>query len=1067
MPRQPKLRVFLFGLFRLEREGKPVPLPTRKVEALLAYLILHPEPQLREKLAALFWGESPAVRANGSLRTALNVLRQRLGKSAILGDRYNTVQFNPDFPIRVDVRDFERAAAGEADPGLLDLYRGDLLAEHYDDWLTPLREHYRERQLAGLLQLTQLRRAQSEYGRAIEFAHQVLTLDSGNERAHQHLMFCYLATGNREAALAQYDRCRQILRQELSVEPLPETMALYQWIKQAALPRPSTAALKTNLPIPFSSFVGRRRETAQLKQLLAPRPDREGRRIVNRLVTLTGPGGCGKTRLAIQVATDLIDAYEAGVWWVELVQLTEAALVPQAVAQALGVSVSPTRATLELLVEHLRSKRLLLVLDNCEHLITACARLVDRLLTACPHLQILVTSREALALTGEVIWPTPSLSLPDPRQLDSLETLGLAESVQLFVERAAAVRPGFQLTPQNALALAQVCERLDGIPLAIELAAARVKVLSVEQIRARLDDQFGLLTTGSRTALPRHQTLRAALDWSYELLPAAEQTLLRFLAVFAGGFSLEAVEAVCGSIGVLESVLKRSPTASLSEAPFRARLETPARMRALSEFEDTFLEPALPVLNLLTQLVNKSLVVVEPAEGEATRYRLLEIIRQYALARLAEAGEDRLIHEQHLAYFSSLAEILDSKTVGADQNQALDQLEMEHGNLRAALDFGETEPGQVEAALRVAAALRRFWLVRGHYQEGRERLDRLLARPEAAAPTAARAKALHGLGGLCHQQGDYAAARPYLQAGQALYRELGDRYGIAATLNNLGLVAHEQGDNEQAKILLKESVDLFRQVGDKTGLGNALNNLGHVNLETGDFPEARLYIEASVPVYREGGNHQALAYALHNLGELARQQGNLMEARAYHDQALAIRRRLDDRPRVAWSLSALGLVAYELGDEPAAAVALEESVQLFRQVGERLGLATALGRLGRVRLYLEELSSAATELAEALRLFVDLNRQKEVGETLAGLGAVAAAEGQAERAARLLAAAGAMLTTLDAQGSPADKLLHEQAISLARSQLKPAIFELAWAAGQAMAAGQGEAAVNYALDLYS
>jgi predicted ATPase len=389
-----------------------------------------------------------------------------------------------------------------------------------------------------------------------------------------------------------------------------------------------------NLPSELSSFVGREKELSEVKRLLAD----------TRLLTLTGSGGCGKTRLALAAATDLLEEFEEGVWMVELAPLADPALVPQAVASTLGVREQPGRSPTETLSDYLSSKQVLLVLDNCEHLIEACAVLAEALLHSCPELRILATSREALGITGEVAWLVPSLSLPDLRHLPEIESLPRYESARLFVERTTAVKPTFALTERNATAVAQVCYRLDGIPLAIELAAARAKVLSVEQISERLDDCFRLLAAGSRTAMPRHRTLHATMDWSHDLLPDEEQTLFRRLSVFAGGFTLEAAESVCAG-------------------------------KDLQRDE---------VLELLSHLVDKSLVAVWEKDGE-TRYRLLETVRQYGREKLSESGEEGHLWERHAGYYLALAAKAEPELKGAGQVEWLQRFEWEHDNLRAAI----------------------------------------------------------------------------------------------------------------------------------------------------------------------------------------------------------------------------------------------------------------------------------------------------------------------------------------------------------------------------------------------
>jgi predicted ATPase/transcriptional regulator with XRE-family HTH domain len=483
----------------------------------------------------------------------------------------------------------------------------------------------------------------------------------------------------------------------------------------------------TDLPVPMTSFIGRARELAAVKQRFSSA----------RLLTLTGPGGCGKTRLALQAAAELADKFADGVCFVELAPLGDPRLVPQSVASALGVREEPTRPLPVTLIDTLHRRQLLLVLDNCEHLIAACAELAHILLSACPQLHVLATSREVLGVAGEMAWRVPPLASPDPQRPVPVEHLLQYEAVQLFVERARTVQPTFTVTERNAAAVAQVCHRLDGIPLAIELAAARVKVLTVEQIAARLDDRFRLLTGGSRIALPRQQTLQAAIDWSYDLLSEPERRLWRRLSVFAGGWTLEAAEAVCAGAGL----------------------------------------DAAEVLDRLTSLVDKSLVTVDAMAGEA-RYRLLETIRQYGREKLERSGEAAVIRRQHLEWHVGLAERAEPELTGPDQAVWLEKLEAEHDNLRAALEWSQVEAQGEQIGLRVAAALWRFWLVHGHLREGRRWLEGMLAGSPEAWP-AVRAKALYGAGALAEDQGDYAAARAFFAESLALRRELLDAGAFA------------------------------------------------------------------------------------------------------------------------------------------------------------------------------------------------------------------------------------------------------------------------------------------------
>src|SRR5579884_1260938 len=501
-------------------------------------------------------------------------------------------------------------------------------------------------------------------------------------------------------------------------------------------PLRSLEAFAHNLPVQLTSFIGREKEMEEIKRLLS----------TAHLLTLTGSGGCGKTRLALQVAADRVEEYADGVWLVELAAIADLGLVPQTVAVALGVSEEPNRPLGETLANYLRPKSLLLVLDNCEHLLTACAQLADTLLRTCPKVRILASSREGLGLLGEALYHVPSLSLPDEKRLPTLEQLSQYEAVRLFVERAVLSRPDFAVTAQNAASVVQICSRLDGIPLAIELAAARARALAVEQLAQRLDDRFRLLTGGSRTALPRQQTLRATIDWSYDLLSQAERTLLRRLSVFLGGWTLEAAEAVCADASHAPPRAAAMGAGEHAAAPLEAGSRENAGGPVAAE----------AVLDLLSRLVDKSLVLVEESAEAEARYRLLETVRQYSRDRLMESEEARDLRCRHRDWFLTLAEGAERRLRGPDQVAWLNRLAQEHDNLRMALEWCRAEEDAgAEAGLRLAGALWRFWRVRGYLSEGRERLEAALAQASASERTAQRAKALYGLAALAWGQGDY------------------------------------------------------------------------------------------------------------------------------------------------------------------------------------------------------------------------------------------------------------------------------------------------------------------------
>jgi predicted ATPase/class 3 adenylate cyclase len=709
-----------------------------------------------------------------------------------------------------------------------------------------------------------------------------------------------------------------------------------------------------NLPQQLTSFIGRQKEMAEVEALLGG----------TRLLTLAGAGGTGKTRLGLQVAAHLLDQYEDGVWLVELAPLSDPALVPQAVAAPFGVKEEPGKPLVRTVTEYLKRKHLLLVLDNCEHLLMACAALAEAILQGCPHVRVLATSREGLNIAGEHTYRVPSLSLPDPRNLPSLEHLAEYEAVKLFVERAALSRPGFRVTQQNAPAVAQVCCRLDGIPLAIELAAARSKALPVEKLNERLDDRFRLLTGGSRTALPRQQTLRALIDWSYDLLSEPERALLRRLSVFAGGWTLEAAEAIAdcglriadwGSPGIeILAASKPERGTDLESSPS----ETDAGSGGGSS-QSAFRIPHSAILDLLTGLVEKSLVVYE--EG-SERYRLLETVRQYARDRLLEAGDGEAIRARHREYFLALAEEAEGHLTGPQQREWLERLETEHENLRAALDWSVSERMKDEGGrmnpipfilhpssfiLRMAGALWRFWRVRGHLTEGRERLAQALARPGGTA--AGRAKALNGAGILACVQSDFRTARSLLEEALAIFRQIGDRRGIAGTLIHLGNVALAHPDRQAAaRSLYEESLAIHRELGDRPGTACCLANLGEVARNQGDDAAARTLFEEGLVTFRELGDERSIALLLSNLGNISQEHGDYGAARSLYEESLAISRELGDRWGIAASLGNLGSAAYDQGDYAAARSLHEQKLAISRDLGDSGAIAASFDNLAKV-----------------------------------------------------------------------------------------------------------------------
>lgn len=798
----PPLKLQLFGPFRLESEHGIISLPRRKTELLLAYLALFPRPVSREKLASLFWGDVSDAQARASLRNALAILRGQLG-DLLITDR-ETVGLDPNYPLIVDVREFERIT-NQADAGTEELksactlYTDDLLGDFYEDWILVERERLRKLHYGVLSRLTQELRAGSQYQSAIEYAKQALKLEPADEQLHQHLMFCYMAVGDHQAALGQFKQAERSLQTALAIDTTPQTRSLYEWIRQRAVQIPAHAARLTNLPIPLTSFIGRTEEEREVTQLVAQ----------SRLVTLSGVGGTGKTRLAIQSAGALIDHFKDGVWWVDLTAILQPDLVPQEVCRALGVS---EQDILPSLVEHLQHRQLLLVLDNCEHLIDACAALVHELLSRCAHLHLLTTSREPLNLPGESVWAVGGLRIPQSQSL-SLETLKEYESIRLLTERGREVRADFVLTNANASAASQIVRRLDGIPLAVELAAASVNTLTLDQIAARLDARFDLLTKGSRTALPRHQTLSALIDWSFDLLTEPQQILFRRLSIFKGGFTLEAAESVCSGEGI----------------------------------------ESHSVLNLLRELVSKSLVIAQSA-----RFRMLETILAYASHKLQGANETISLSQRHRDFFLHFAEGADQDLRGPRQIETFAMLDHEQENLRAAIQGSLDD--DAEAALRFGAVLWWYWFVRNQFHEGVGYLRRMVERAKDLKRTTAFVRTLNGLWFL---EGFGGMHPPITLQQEALEhaRALGDKKEVALALFGMGT---SPGMEEYS--YLDDSLTLWKEAGDSWGIGFVLNSLGERVRIKGDYELARAYYEESLMYRVACGDTRGIAVSSDNLG---------------------------------------------------------------------------------------------------------------------------------------------------------------------------------------------------------
>jgi predicted ATPase/DNA-binding SARP family transcriptional activator/DNA-binding CsgD family transcriptional regulator len=937
----------------------------KKAASLVKLLALAKGHRLhRERVMAALWPDLEEKPAANNLHLALHFARRALeaGAANATAARYLPLEGGmlalcPDGPLWVDVEAFEEAARTArrvrepaAYRAAIELYTGELLPEDpYDEWAEERREALRETYPALLVELAALYEQRAEHGAAIETLRRVVTEEPTQEEAHAGLMRLYALSGRHHEAILQYERLRKALREGLGEGPGEASRRLYEEIRAgklpAAAPSPSSAGRPSgepsgpspnNLPASLTSFVGREGAMLEVKRLLA----------MTRLLTLTGAGGSGKTRLGLEVARDLVGAYPDGVWLVELAPLSEPTLVPQAVAAALGVREQPGRSVTQALAHYLKSRHTLLVLDNCEHLVDATARLAQALLKACPKLRVLATSREPLGVPGEAVWMVPPLSLPEVQRAPSVESLMSNEAVRLFLDRARSRLPTFELRRENTGAVMRVCHKLEGIPLAIELATGRMGALAVEQVAERLEDSLKVLSGGIRTVDPRHHTMRAALAWSHELLDEPEKRLFGRLSVFAGGWTLEAAEEVCSGGGIGRD----------------------------------------DVLDLLSRLVDKSLVVAgaTPGAGGPLRYRMLEPIRQYGRERLEESGEADRVRERHARYYLALAEDTDAQEAERQLNEGRPvawhkRMESEHANLRAALDWSlgkDAEPDGRDAELGLRLAVTLFWFWYAHQIEGRRYLERAAARGSEPATTRWRARALHGAAWIAFFQGDHGAAKALMEESLALYREVGDEEGIASGLVELGMLAVlGQRDDIPLPAVLEELGELKPRLKNRSTLGYLLMLEGLVALSRGDLGHSATLHEEGLELFRELRDTHGLFSCLIHLAAIALVRGDYEGAPPLLREALRLGWETDYKPAIQNALYGLACVAASR-ERPARAARLWGAVEGMREaygvqitpVG--LSITNYEGRLAaaRSRLGDEEAFAAAWAEGKAMSL---------------------------------------------------------------------------------------------------
>ena len=1062
----------ILGILEVCDGARRVEIGAAKERALLAELVLRANQIVsRERLVEVVWGDNPPATAAATLNTYVSHLRSALepGRAArtqpgllLTRDPGYLLAVDPE---RVDALRFERLAgegrralaAGDAATAAamlregLGLWRGGALADFvYEPFAQTEATRLEELRLSTLEQRIDADLALGRHHDLVAELRRLVDEHPLRERLWGQLMLALYRCGRQSEALRAYGELRSVLAEELGVDPSPALRRLEDDMLQqrpelegpAAPGHPADAAPvpsppvrpPTNLPTRLTSFVGREDDIAEVERLCAGA----------RLVTLVGAGGVGKTRLAVEVASRVLDEHPDGVFLVELAPLSDAGGLYQQVLAALGVGEDDRHSPRETLAAHVADRRMFLVIDNCEHLVDACAALVEDLLSAGPGVRILATSRELLRVPVETAWRVPSMSTP-PAGTGSDELAGF-EAARLFLERARLLSSGLELSAADAGHVARICARLEGIPLAIELAAARTRLLSVGEIAERLDDRFGLLSSGARTAPGRHQTLRAAVDWSYDGLSTPERRLFEYLSVFFGGFTLEAAEAVC----------------------------------------DTGKPAPASVLETLGALVDKSMVLSDP--GQVTsRFRMLETLRQYGAERLADTGETDAARDRHLAWAFALAAEAERHLEGTQQAEWLQRLAVEHDNLRSALGWAASSSDGA-ALLPLTTSLGRFWEVRGHLSEGRRWLETALE-AWSAESAALRARAHRWAGVLAQRQGDHHAARRHFEAGLELSRDAGDRKGTASALHSLGNLEGLQGRLDAAIALYEESLAIGRELGDRRVAAASLTNLGWIAQTRGDFAAARQFTEEALAAWQQLGDQQGLAQTLtavaylallqgdyaivrsscaqslelqHGLGDrygacwsltylgwAAQNEGDLATARPLHDDALAVRRELGDRYGEAWSLSHLGDLERAAGHPAAARQLLDESLAVAEQLGDTYCISWSILRLGKLARTEDDATAAADLFRRGLAVAGRHGDRVATAECLEGLaGTLVDPPAHLEQAALLFGTARGLRDAAGAPLPPAELRRYERDVQRVREGLGDEAFSDAWEAGR-------------------
>jgi predicted ATPase len=1008
----------------------------RKNQALFKFLLTERgKAWSQDQLVEALFPDLNPIKAAQNLRTRIYELRHLLEPDLLKGRASQYVlhagshlyALSKEAPLWIDTEAFSMLCAqakkaeklerwteaSEYYQSALALYRGDYLSEDlYEEWTIAPRREWRERYLLALSRLAECQARLGRYEQAIEVCTKLIYLAPSDERAYTQKMLFHFLTHETSQALYTYQSYAKQLKKELDLTPSAAIQKLYREIMNdtvnlASNPYPAPAgSAKHNLPLALTSFIGRANEVEEVKERLA----------AYRLVTIVGPGGAGKTRLALHVAAALVNRFSNGVWLLEFASLQDPKLLVQTVATALGLNEQPQISLEASLIDFLKPKRILLIFDNCEHLASACAELAEKLLKTCPELCLLATSREVLDIQGECIWSIPALSLPAEKNFTSIAQINESDAVRLFVERARQSQSHFALNEQNASLVAQICRQLEGLPLAIELAATRLRALSIEQIAVRLDARLEFLAGHQRIVPSRHRTLRATMDWSFGLLNESEKTLLRRLAVFSGGWSLEAAEAI-------------SCDAHL---------------------------PAKQIVSLLGHLIDKSLIALSSGQKTA-RYTMLETTRQYSLEKLRESQELERISSKHLAYYLALAQQSNSLTQRVIQPALSEKRLNEEANLRAALQHAwQIAP---QSGLEMAQALGNYWETTGNWTEGIEAL-RLGLQLCPDAPAFLRSCATSWVGYLMHRRGDYLLAKRWLQEGLSLARDCDNAIALVHALEGLGMLAWAEADLSAVQILYEEMLTIAQTHGHTRGMFSALAELGDLAGQQKNYPLAQRYFDMSLEQSHRARTPEERADSYVCLGRIARRKDDLSEAQIFFEKSLEITRHLEDHSELPITLTNLAFLYTQQERYEAAILYHTEALGIYRHYGQKLGVAFAIRNIANTALRQGHYALAQRCYEESLLLRQGLGNAPGITYILEGLAMISVRQSCVERGARLLGAACALREKLGSYRQPADLTLLQEHIELAQAELGVEQYNALWDDGYTYTLDQ---AIAYAL----